>query len=747
MSRPLPPNPSLKQLKAQAKDLLKAHQQDDARAVERLKASFPRLAGAPDGEIRTAPFSLRDAQLVIAREYGFTSWPKLAAALEGPRLPSCSFCDRSAYQVHKVIAGPQGVHICDECVRAGQGSHPEWETSEGQRCSFCGRSAPLVQVATRVDSEETICNECLDLCVEVLEGKRESTDMVPRSIIRPRREEPVCSVCGKDHRETKLSPALARRLRLCRDCVEAGRQALSTGPVEGWERAPEATCSVCLRNASYELELAAGPEGRACLCNECADLLQKELNTPGGLKQQEHMEYFRNILRQLAEKHQAGDPDAIQRVKEALPQWRHLSPEEIRQAPLELEEAFHVLTREAEPPGANVLSGYVHEYVEALLDLEGNGEPDQSHQRYLEVRASRLVEAHHQGLLPAARRIKAALPKRRDASLKDILKEPFTREDAQEVIAREFGLETWVELLEEDAAGPVMGGSLELLQDAEALEREAAQAAANLGHEHAGTEHLLLALIQSQREEITTTLAFLGLERPAVEQSTEKYLGARVEAGTGPALNLRKLIKTTGRIARAMRNPMVHLGHLLLALIQDPRSGAAQILAGHDLDFARARQKIAPAADQLVRPLDGIAHYTDGVKQVVQSAREESRRLGHNYTGTNHLLLGIVREGKGTAVTVLSILGVNPEALTRAIEEYVGSPGDNRTVDDAPFTPRAKLILEAAAHEARELEARFVDTEHLLLALLKDREAVSMQILAAFGVGYEQALEEVRGLL
>ena len=139
--------------------------------------------------------------------------------------------------------------------------------------------------------------------------------------------------------------------------------------------------------------------------------------------------------------------------------------------------------------------------------------------------------------------------------------------------------------------------------------------------------------------------------------------------------------------------------------------------------------------------------FTDGVKRVMQLAREESARLGHNYIGTEHLLLGIIKDGKGKAVTVLTNLGLNLETVKQSIEDYVATSGGTMTIGEVPFTPRAKQILEVAANEAKEMKTQFVDIEHLLLALLKDKEGVAAQILAAFGVDYKTAWDETLAVI
>ena len=139
--------------------------------------------------------------------------------------------------------------------------------------------------------------------------------------------------------------------------------------------------------------------------------------------------------------------------------------------------------------------------------------------------------------------------------------------------------------------------------------------------------------------------------------------------------------------------------------------------------------------------------FTENVKQVMKLAREESARLGHNYTGTEHLLLGIIKDGKGKAVAVLTNLGLSLETVKQSVEDYVTTSGGTMTIGEVPYTPRAKQILEVAANEAKEMKTQFIDVEHLLLALLKDKEGVAAQILAAFGVDYKTALEETLAVL
>lgn len=140
--------------------------------------------------------------------------------------------------------------------------------------------------------------------------------------------------------------------------------------------------------------------------------------------------------------------------------------------------------------------------------------------------------------------------------------------------------------------------------------------------------------------------------------------------------------------------------------------------------------------------------FTDRVKKVLQLSREEAVRLTNDYVGTEHLLLGLIREGEGVAIAVLKNLGADLEELSRTIEKAIHSSGGMLTIGQMlPFTPRAKKVLEVAAQEARAMGHKYVGTEHLLLALIKDTESASANSLAAAGMDYDKIKEETEKIL
>jgi len=140
--------------------------------------------------------------------------------------------------------------------------------------------------------------------------------------------------------------------------------------------------------------------------------------------------------------------------------------------------------------------------------------------------------------------------------------------------------------------------------------------------------------------------------------------------------------------------------------------------------------------------------FTDRVKKVMQIAREESVRLGNDYVGTEHLLLGLVKEGDGVAVAVLRSMGVDLDELSSSIEKAISSTGGMMTIGQMlPFTPRAKKVLEIAANEARSMSHKYIGTEHLLLALMKDTESAAANALAAAGLDYDKVRDEIHRVL
>jgi ATP-dependent Clp protease ATP-binding subunit ClpC len=140
-------------------------------------------------------------------------------------------------------------------------------------------------------------------------------------------------------------------------------------------------------------------------------------------------------------------------------------------------------------------------------------------------------------------------------------------------------------------------------------------------------------------------------------------------------------------------------------------------------------------------------NFTDRVRKVLAMAREEAIRLQHDYVGTEHILLGLIREGEGVAAAVLLNLNVDLDQIQERTEEQVRKGKAGATMGELPYTSRAKKVLEFAVAEARELSHSYVGTEHLLLGLLREEKGVAAQVLESLGVNLDAAREQTLKLL
>ncbi len=140
--------------------------------------------------------------------------------------------------------------------------------------------------------------------------------------------------------------------------------------------------------------------------------------------------------------------------------------------------------------------------------------------------------------------------------------------------------------------------------------------------------------------------------------------------------------------------------------------------------------------------------FTERAKKVINPlAKEEARRLNHNFIGTEHLLLGLIREGGGVAVAVLESLGVDLESVRVEVENLTTPSSDTLTIGDPQFTPSAKKVLELAAEESQKLGHNYIGTEHLLLGIIQEGEGVAARALDNLGVSYEKSRDMVINLL
>src|SRR3954464_2179695 len=151
-----------------------------------------------------------------------------------------------------------------------------------------------------------------------------------------------------------------------------------------------------------------------------------------------------------------------------------------------------------------------------------------------------------------------------------------------------------------------------------------------------------------------------------------------------------------------------------------------------------------PPADQ---EMDMFERFTDRARKVMALANQEAQRFNHEYIGTEHILLGLVKEGSGVGANVLKNLDVDLCKVRLEVEKLVKSGPDMVTMGKLPQKPRAKKVIEYAIEEARNLNHNYVGTEHLLLGLLREHDGVAAQVLMNLNLKLEEVREEVLNLL
>src|SRR5687767_14412269 len=133
-------------------------------------------------------------------------------------------------------------------------------------------------------------------------------------------------------------------------------------------------------------------------------------------------------------------------------------------------------------------------------------------------------------------------------------------------------------------------------------------------------------------------------------------------------------------------------------------------------------------------------NFTDRVRKVLMMAYEEAIRMQHDYVGTEHILLGLVREGEGVAAAVLQRADVDAAAVFKRIEEVVRKGKATIALGELPYTSRSKKVLEYAMGAAKHFGHKYVGTEHLLIGLLKEEKGIAAQVLNSLGLTLRRAV-------
>ncbi len=276
--------------------------------------------------------------------------------------------------------------------------------------------------------------------------------------------------------------------------------------------------------------------------------------------------------------------------------------------------------------------------------------------------------------------------------------------------------------------------------------------AIRLGHDYVGTEHLLLGLIREGDGLALPVLRKLNVDKVAVIAEIEERVPVGNKFSPGSEIpftsGAKRVLECAISEARSLRHNYIGTEHLLLGLVREGEGIASQVLRGFGVSLASAKAQVQELlAEQPSRTPDpapsvSFERFSGRARKVILLARDEAIRLGHNGVDTEHLLLGLIREGDGWAVAMLNKLNVNIAAVKAEVERTVAAGSESSPGSEIPFTPQAKKVLECAISEASSLGHNYLGTEHLLLGLTLEGEGMASRVLLDFGVS-EAA---VRGL-
>jgi predicted dehydrogenase len=218
-----------------------------------------------------------------------------------------------------------------------------------------------------------------------------------------------------------------------------------------------------------------------------------------------------------------------------------------------------------------------------------------------------------------------------------------------------------------------------------------------------------------------------------------------LDSGKEPAMSGRDNLKTMALVDAAYLSALQFRS---ISVDEIEKTAGRPIVTGAETSkggtgfFSRLLGK-AEAHAESKRQLPSEANFTPRATEVLALARKEADRFNHNFVGTEHLLLGLIKFGQGTACAVLRKMGLDLEKVRLEVEKQFGIGPDQERVGNIPFTPRVKQVLVLAAREARGLNHTYVGTEHILLGLLREGDGVAARVLKALGVDVEKTRNEI----
>jgi len=279
------------------------------------------------------------------------------------------------------------------------------------------------------------------------------------------------------------------------------------------------------------------------------------------------------------------------------------------------------------------------------------------------------------------------------------------------------------------------------------------QEAQRLNHEYIGTEHMLLALVKEGSGAGATVLKNLGVNLPILRAEIDKLVASGPHpptAGKLPQTPRAKMAVTYAiEEARALNHNYVGTEHLLLGLLRESDGIAAQVLMNLGLKLEDVRQAVlnllgGRADDAGTPPTD--ERLTNPAEDALELANQEAQRFNYEYVGTEHVLLGLVKEGRGLAATALANRGIDLQKLRLELDALVKSGPETVTPVQLPQTPRLRDAMTRAADEAQREDRAFVNSGHILLGLLHESAGLAAQMLFKLGMTRDAIRQELSTL-
>ncbi|CAD5990454.1 ATP-dependent Clp protease ATP-binding subunit ClpA homolog [Planktothrix tepida] len=285
----------------------------------------------------------------------------------------------------------------------------------------------------------------------------------------------------------------------------------------------------------------------------------------------------------------------------------------------------------------------------------------------------------------------------------------------------------------------------------------AQEEARRLGHNFVGTEQILLGLVAEGTDIAAKALKSMGVNLKNTRLEVEKIIGR----GSGFVTSeipftprAKRILEFSLEESRQLGHNYIGTEHLLLGLIREEEGVAVRVLENLKVNFSRIRKQVllilnrSETPDTFNKPTEGrvFEHFTEKSIKAFMLAQEESRRMGHNFVGTEQILLGLIAEATGIAAKVLRDKGIKLKNVRIEVEKIIGR-GSGFVAIEIPFTPRAKRVLKLSLEEAQQLQCFSIDTEHLLLGLLQEGEGVGARVLENLGLNLSKLRTQIIGTL